>query len=70
MDVEKQIEFLLQNQASHDAKIDQLIENARHQDRHLGKLVELQTKNELLMADLMSAVMSHERRISGLEGRS
>ena len=55
MDVEKQIEFLLQNQASHDAKI--------------GKLIDLQTKNELLMADLMQAVMSHERRISGLEGR-
>jgi hypothetical protein len=55
-DVQKQIEFLLENQAKHDAQI--------------GKLIELQTKNELLMADLMSAVMSPERRISGLEGRS
>jgi hypothetical protein len=63
MDVEKQIEFLLQNQASHDAKIGLLIEQT-------GKLAALQTKNELLMADLLQAVMSHERRISGIEGRA
>ena len=63
MDIEKQIEFLLQNRASHDAKIGLLIEPT-------GKLAALQTKNELHMADLMQAVMSHERRISGLEGRA
>ncbi|MEP6960959.1 MAG: hypothetical protein ABI995_02715 [Acidobacteriota bacterium] len=56
MDVQKQIDFLVQNQASHDAKI--------------GKLIELQTKNELMLADLMSAVISHERRISNMEGRA
>jgi hypothetical protein len=49
--------------------IEFLTENAAKQDARVAALLESQHKNELLMADLMQAVMSHERRISNLERR-
>ena len=67
MDVEKQIEFLLQNQASHDAKIGQLLDMQRRNE-------DMQRRNEVLIAQVIESIDSlariahvHEQRIDRLE---
>jgi hypothetical protein len=77
MNFEKQMEFLLQNQAHHDAKIGQLIENHRKHDAEITRILAMQAKNEKLMGDLVESVTSlariahaHENRITGLEDRA
>jgi hypothetical protein len=61
MDVQKTIEFLLQNQAKHDAQI--------------GRLINLQNRNEKMLAHVVESIdglariaHAHEQRITGLEG--
>lgn len=63
MDVDQGLDRISRN-------IEFLTENAALQDARVAKLIESQHKNELLMADLMQAVMPHEQRISNLEGRT
>ncbi|MEO5923247.1 MAG: hypothetical protein ABIR70_05400 [Bryobacteraceae bacterium] len=84
MDFERQMEFLLQNQAHHDAKIAQLIENHRQHDAEITRILGMQAKNEAMqaknekmMADLMESVGSlariahaHENRITRIEDRA
>lgn len=76
MNFERQMEFLLQNQANHDAKIAQLLENHKQHDTEIVKILGMQAKNEQLMGELVESVTSlariahlHEQRISGVEDR-
>ena len=69
------IEMMAQQHASHDDNLNRLFElHAKSQENHarldgqMNRLVEFQAKNETLMAQLMEAVISHERRLSDLEG--
>jgi hypothetical protein len=55
MDVEKHIEFLLQNQAAHDAKI--------------GVLLDMQAKNERMLAEVVSSINSLARIAQACENR-
>ena len=62
MNVEKQIEFLLQNQATHDAQI--------------GHLRDLQRRNEEMLAQVIESIDSlariahaHEPRIDRIENQ-
>ncbi len=68
MDVQKTIEFLLENQAVHEVEIGQL--------RKLhSEIAQAQKKNERMLAQVVESIDSlariahaHEQRITGLEG--
>lgn len=67
MDVQKTIEFILEQLAASAAR------QTTH-DMQIGKLIELQQRNETLMADMLESINSlariahaHEQRISRLE---
>ena len=82
MDVQKQIEFLLQNQASHDAKIAVLLQNQADHDAKISVLLDMQAKNEkayaktqTMLAEVVESIDSlariahaHESRLTHLEG--
>ena len=62
------IEMMAQQHASHDDNLNRLFELHAKSEEKMNRLVEFQAKNETLMAQLMEAVISHERRLSDLEG--
>ena len=67
--------MMAQQHASHDDNLNRLFElHEKSEERHakteeqINRLVAFQAKNETLMAQLVEAVISHERRLSDLEG--
>lgn len=55
------------DQAQWDRQANFLLQSAVRNEEAIAKLIDARMKNELMLADLMMAVMAHERRISSLE---
>ena len=60
MDVEKTIQFLLQNQAKHDAQIGQIA-------AQIGQMLEIANKLENVAAGLLEHARIVDRRLDALE---
>lgn len=76
MDVPRQIEFLVQNQAAHDAKIAVLLQNQAALFELHKQNEETQAKTQIMLAEVVQSIDSlariahlHEHRLTSLEDR-
>ncbi len=67
MNLEKAIEFLLEQQAKHDAKIAENNQQIAKNNQQIGQILEIANKLEAIIAGLLEHARIADRRLDALE---